>query len=78
MTTARTFMTGRSQAIRIPLEYRLPTDEEIIINRIGDTITLTPKSKLESSFLHALDSFSEDFMADGRPDQTGSFPEADL
>ena len=40
MTIARTFMTGRSQAIRIPLEYRLP-DEEIIINRVGDTITLT-------------------------------------
>ena len=77
MTTARTFMTGRSQAIRIPLEYRLP-DEEIIINRVGDTITLTPASKAKDSFLHALDSFSDDFMADGSPEQTLKLPEADL
>ena len=52
MQKARTFMTGRSQAIRIPLEYRLP-DEEIVINRIGDTITLTPVSKLGSAFCRA-------------------------
>ena len=77
MTTARTFMTGRSQAIRLPLEYRLP-DEDIIINRVGDTITLTPVSKVKSSFLHALDSFSDDFMADGRPEQTHDLPKADF
>ena len=76
MTTTRTFMTGRSQAIRIPPEYRLPADEEIIINR--DTITLPPKSKALSSFLHGLDSFTEDFMADGRPEQSSSLPEMKL
>ena len=73
----RTFMTGRSQAIRIPFEYRLP-DEEIIINRIGDTITLTPVSKLGSSFLHGLDSFSDDFMAEGRPEQSHELPRVEL
>ena len=77
MTTARTFMTGRSQAIRIPLEYRLP-DEEIIINRVGDTITLTPASKMRNSFLHALDSFSEDYMQDEGPAQSHEFPKVDL
>ena len=73
----RSFMTGRSQAIRIPFEYRLP-DEEIIINRIGDTITLTPVSKLGSSFLHGLDSFSDDFMAEGRPEQSHELPRVEL
>ncbi len=77
MTIARTFMTGRSQAIRLPLEYRLP-DEEIIINRVGDTITLTPVSKRADSLLHALDSFSEDFLADEPPPQTHVLPEVDL
>ena len=77
MTTARTFMTGRSQAIRLPMEYRLP-DEEIIINRVGDTITLTPASKLRNSFLHALDSFTDDFMEDDRPEQTHQFPKAEF
>ena len=77
MTTTRTFMTGRSQAIRIPLEYRLP-DEEIVINRVGDTITLTPVSKLKSSFVNALDSFTDDFMVEGRPEQTHEAPEVKL
>jgi len=77
MTSTRTFMTGRSQAVRIPLEFRLP-DEEILINKVGDTITLTPKSKLENSFLLALDSFTDDYMAEGKPTQTVMEPEADL
>jgi len=77
MTSTRTFMTGRSQAVRIPLEFRLP-DEEILINKVGDTITLTPKSKLENSFLIALDSFTDDYMAEGKPTQTVMEPEADL
>ena len=77
MTTARTFMTGRSQAIRIPLEYRLP-DEEIIINKVGDTITLTPASKMRNSFLHALNSFSEDYMQDEGLNQSHEFPKVDL
>jgi len=77
MTIARTFKTGRSQAIRLPLEYRLP-DEDIIINRVGDTITLTPASKRGKSLLHALDSFSDDFLAEGQPEQTKEFPKVDL
>ena len=77
MTSTRTFMTGRSQAVRIPLEFRLP-DEEILINKVGDTITLTLKSKLENSFLLALDSFTDDYMAEGKPTQTVMEPEADL
>ena len=76
MQRTRTFMTGRSQAIRIPLAYRLP-DEEIVINRVGDTITLTPVSKLGSAFLHGLDHFSDDFMADGRPEQSHEMPKVE-
>ena len=77
MTTARTFKTGRSQAIRLPMEYRLP-DEEIIINRVGDTITLTPASKLRNSFLHALDSFTDDYMEDDRSEQTHQLPKVEF
>ncbi len=68
MSMTRTFTTGRSQAIRIPKEYRLP-DEDIFINRIGDTITLTPVSKLRESFMQGLQMFTDDFMEEGRPPQ---------
>ena len=68
MSMTRVFKTGRSQAIRIPKEYKLP-DEDIFINRIGNTITLTPVSKLRESFLQGLQMFTDDFMKDGRPPQ---------
>ena len=62
-------MTGRSQAIRLPKEFRLP-NEEIIVSRVGDTVVLTPVSKLQSTFQGALAQFTPDFMAVGRPPQT--------
>ena len=68
MSMTRTFTTGRSQAIRIPKEYRLP-DEDIFVNRVGNTVTLTPVSKLRESFVQGLQMFTEDFMEDGRPPQ---------
>ena len=49
MSTTHAFITGRSQAVWIPKEYRLP-DEEIFANQIGNTITLTPVSKQRSLF----------------------------
>lgn len=71
MSITRTFMSGRSQAIRIPKEYRLP-DEDIFVNRVGDTVTLTPVSKLRETFTQSLRLFSDDFMAEGRPAQIPS------
>ena len=37
MKTAKVFTSGRSQAVRIPKEYRFDS-EEVFINRVGDTI----------------------------------------
>ena len=68
MTMTRTFMTGRSQAVRIPKEFRLP-DEEICVNRVGKTVTLTAKSDLWDSFVMGLQMFTDDFMKDGRPEE---------
>ena len=68
MSTTHVFTIGRSQAIRIPKEYRLP-NEDIFINRVGNTITLTPVSKLRESFMQGLQMFTDDFMAEGRPPQ---------
>ena len=68
MSVTRAFMTGRSQAVRVPKEFRLP-DEEIFINRIGDTVILTPVSKLKETFEQSLRMFTDDFMAEGRPPQ---------
>ena len=42
LDTAKVFMTGRSQAVRLPKEYRFDTDE-VTIERQGDAVILRPK-----------------------------------
>ncbi len=68
VNTTHPFITGRSQAVRIPKEYRFADDEELILNRIGDSIVITPKKALLSSFFSGAGLLDEDFMADGRPE----------
>ena len=65
MMTAKVFDNGKSQAVRLPKEYRFNTDE-VAVNRIGDVVLLTPKTNKWSSFMQAIDMFSDDFMQDGR------------
>ena len=64
----KVFMNGRSQAVRIPAEYRFEEDE-LFVNKIGDTLILTPKSLLIQSMRQGLSMISDDFMQDGRPEE---------
>ena len=66
--TTKVFMNGRSQAVRIPVEYRFEEDE-LFINKIGNTLMLTPRSSLVHTLWQGAAMVSEDFMADGRPDE---------
>ena len=68
MTVAKVFENGRSQAVRLPKEYRFSSDE-VVINRIGDIVLLMPKTSQWESFMKAIDMFSDDFMKDGRGNQ---------
>ena len=68
MQTAKVFTSGRSQAVRIPKEYRFD-ESEVFINRVGDALVLTPVSKIQAVYQNGLEGFSSDFMADGRPEQ---------
>ena len=63
MNTAKVFANGRSQAVRLPKEYRFDTDE-VIINKIGDTIILYPKTSGWGDLLSASGEFTDDFMKD--------------
>jgi antitoxin VapB len=53
MDTAKIFRTGRSQAVRLPKEYRFEGDE-VYIRRVGNTVVLQPKDKTWDDVLHAL------------------------
>ncbi|MCR4947016.1 MAG: type II toxin-antitoxin system VapB family antitoxin [Lachnospiraceae bacterium] len=66
--TTKPFMSGRSQAIRIPKEYQFD-DIEVIINRVGESLVITPKTSLKDAFNTGLSMLSDDFLADGRPEE---------
>ena len=70
MTTAKIFENGRSQAVRLPKEYRF-ADDEVIISKVGEIVMLIPKTSQWSGFLQGIEMFSEDFMKDGREPQLG-------
>ena len=68
MTVAKVFENGRSQAVRLPKEYRF-TSDEVMINRIGEIVLLMPKTNKWDSFMKAIDMFSPDYMEGGRVEQ---------
>ena len=63
MLSAKIFENGRSQAVRLPKEYRFYCDE-VMVNKIGDVLILLPKNSKWDSFITAIDMFSDDFMSD--------------
>ena len=65
MEVAKIFETGRSQAVRLPKKFRFD-DNEVLIQRLGDAVMLVPKDAAWKTFLDGLDSFSDDFLAEGR------------
>jgi len=65
MQTARLFVNGRSQAVRLPKEYQF-AGENVYIQRIGEAVILFPVDKQWEVFLHGLNSFSDDFLSEGR------------
>ena len=69
--TTRPFVSGRSQAIRIPKDYRFQ-NEELVINRIGDTLTITPKARLKEEFFAGIEMLTDDFLSEGRPEEVSN------
>ncbi|HEV2646370.1 MAG TPA: type II toxin-antitoxin system VapB family antitoxin [Acidobacteriaceae bacterium] len=64
--TAKLFQNGRSQAVRLPKEFRFAGDE-VRIRRVGDTVVLEPMKTDVTGWLRTLDSFrTEPFMPEGR------------
>lgn len=68
MTTAKIFENGRSQAVRLPKEYRFSGDE-VLVNKIGDIVLLMPKNNQWAGLLSSLNLFTSDFMQNGRAEE---------
>ena len=69
MKTARLFTNGRSQAVRLPKEYRF-SGTDVYIKKLHGVVMLIPKDDPWASLVSSLDHFSEDFMtAREQPEQ---------
>ena len=67
MIVARVFMSGNSQAVHIPKEFRLQETEVEIFQRGDELVLRKLHRKLIDAFL-LLTSMPDDFMSDGRND----------
>lgn len=65
MNTAKLFTNGKSQAVRLPREFRF-SGSEVYIKRLGSTVVLIPKDNPWACLAASLDKFTDDFMADRR------------
>jgi antitoxin VapB len=63
METAKLFQNGKSQAVRLPKEFRFHGDK-VFIKRLGNAVILLPFDQGWDTLVHSLTSFSDDFMAE--------------
>ncbi len=65
MLSSKVFISGNSQAVRLPKEYQVD-EKELYIQKIGNTIILFPKKDPWSLFEKSLSEFTDDFMIEER------------
>ncbi len=65
--TAKLFMNGRSQAVRLPKGFRFE-GEEVFVKKVGNAVVLLPRWGTWETLYESLSAFTEDFMEDrGEP-----------
>jgi antitoxin VapB len=69
---AKIFKHGRSQAVRLPKEFRLP-GTEVHVRRLGRAVLLEPverdRETIEAVFAKIDREGGADFLPEGRPEQ---------
>ncbi|MCD6490104.1 MAG: AbrB/MazE/SpoVT family DNA-binding domain-containing protein [Thermodesulfobacterium sp.] len=66
MKVAKLFNNGRSQAVRLPKEFRFK-EKEVYITKIDDFVVLIPKKdkwELAKKLLMEIEDFTDEFMKD--------------
>lgn len=63
LDTAKIFINGRSQAVRLPKDYRFE-GTEVYIKKIGEAVLLIPKDGAWNVFESGVNYFTKDFLPD--------------
>jgi len=58
---AKVFWTGRSQAVRLPKEFRFTADE-VLVRRAGDTLVLEPADAWPADWVESFKGVPDDFV----------------
>jgi antitoxin VapB len=61
--TAKIFMNGRSQAVRLPKEFRFDCDE-VFVRKQGEEIVISPKQATWDLFFEQKSAFDDKFLDD--------------
>jgi antitoxin VapB len=60
---AKIFMNGRSQAVRLPKDFRFDCNE-VFVRKQGEDIVISPKQTPWDDFFAQKSAFDKDFLAD--------------
>jgi antitoxin VapB len=63
MKTARLFNNGRSQAVRLPKEFRFEGND-VYVKKLDNIVMLFPMEDPWIPLINSLDKFTVDFMAE--------------
>jgi antitoxin VapB len=76
--TAKHFKHGRSQAVRLPKEYRFD-GTEVRVSKVGDKVILEPIKKqpfdVDAWFARLDELGGQDFLPEGIPDEAPAEPD---
>jgi antitoxin VapB len=76
--TAKLFMHGRSQAVRLPKEFRFE-GTEVRVSKVGDKVILEPLRKqpfdVDAWFARLDELGGRDFLPEGIPDEAPGEPD---
>jgi antitoxin VapB len=67
MKTAKLFMNGASQAVRLPKEFNFPDMSDVYIHRCGNKIILEPTQHPWANLLKGITMLPEDFDFERSP-----------
>jgi len=68
MDIAKLFKNGRSQAVRLPKEYRFD-GSDVYVKKFEDIVLLIPKDSKWNSLEKSLNYFSDDFLNERKQPQ---------
>ena len=77
LAIAKVFMNGRSQAVRLPKEFRFDTDQ-VTVEKVGDAVLLRPLQESNDAWIQRLTAILAQFEGLDAVDRDRRLPVDDI